>query len=62
MKRSWRGVILLSVIVFLNIVCTQMTVNAFFYEKYRMVLVYAALNVLLFPVAVWIYRKDRDRA
>lgn len=53
---------MLSVIVFLNIVCTQMTVNAFFYENYRMVLVYAALNVLLFPVAVWIYRKERDRA
>lgn len=62
MKRSWRGVILLSIILFLNIVCTQLTVNAFFYDKYRLVVLYAALNILLFPIAFWIYRKERDQA
>lgn len=61
MKRSWRGVIYLAVVLFLNIVCTQQTVNAFFYEKYTLVLIFAGLNLLLFPVAFWIYRKERDR-
>ncbi|WP_027084659.1 hypothetical protein [Cohnella panacarvi] len=62
MKRSWRGVILLAAVLFLNIVCTQLAVNAFFYDKFRLVLIYAACNVLLFPISLWIYKKERDRA
>ena len=62
MKRSWRGVIALSIVLFLNIVCTQLAVNAFFYDKFRLVLIYAVCNLLLFPIALWIYRKERDRA
>ncbi|WP_438445244.1 hypothetical protein [Gorillibacterium sp. sgz5001074] len=61
MKRSWRGVILLSCVLFLNIVCTQLTVNNFFYERYENVLVFAAANLLLFPVAWWIYKKEAKR-
>lgn len=60
MKRSYRGVILLSIVLFLNIACTQQTVNAFFYEKYASVILFASLNVVLFPVAIWIYRRERD--
>lgn len=60
MKRSYVGVILLCVVLFLNIVCTQKAVNAYYFEHYRTVIVYAALNGLLFPVAAWIYRRERD--
>ncbi|MBO9610472.1 MAG: hypothetical protein J7639_31220 [Paenibacillaceae bacterium] len=60
MKRSYRGVILLSVVLFLNIVCTQQAVNAFFYDKFGTVVVFAALNLALFPIAVLIYRRERD--
>lgn len=60
MKRSYRGVILLVFILLLNIVATQQVVNAFFYEKYEIVIAFALANVLLFPLSLWIYRKERD--
>ncbi|MFD0698184.1 hypothetical protein ACFQZT_29340 [Paenibacillus sp. GCM10027628] len=60
MKRSFVGVILLCVVLFLNILCTQKAVNAFFFEQYRSVILYAILNILLFPTAIWIYRRERD--
>lgn len=60
MKRSWRGVILLCFVLLLNIVFTQKAVNAFFYEKYVEVLIYCGLNVLTFPLALWLYRRERD--
>ncbi|GIP24445.1 MULTISPECIES: hypothetical protein [Paenibacillus] len=60
MKRSYRGVILLCFVLLLNIICTQQVVNAFFYEKYERVLWFAAANIILFPIALWIYRRERD--
>lgn len=60
MKRSYVGVILLCIVLFLNIVCTQKAVNAYYFEHYRTVIVYAVLNILLFPAAIWIYRRERD--
>ncbi|MEX1029498.1 MAG: hypothetical protein WDZ91_05565 [Paenibacillaceae bacterium] len=58
MKRSYRGVMLLSLILFLNIICTQYTVNFYFYEKYTLTIIFAAINVILFPCAVYIYRRE----
>ncbi|OXM87558.1 hypothetical protein [Paenibacillus rigui] len=60
MKRSYLGVGLLCVILFLNIVCTQKAVNAYYFEQYRSVMVYAICNALLFPAALWVYRRERD--
>ncbi|MFB9324873.1 hypothetical protein ACFFSY_02815 [Paenibacillus aurantiacus] len=60
MKRSYRGVIYLSLVLLLCIVCTQQVVNAFFYERYALTLLFAGLNVVLFPVALWLYRRERD--
>ncbi|MCG7216400.1 hypothetical protein [Paenibacillus mucilaginosus] len=62
MKRSWLGVILLSLVLLLSIVFTQQVVNAFFYEKYARVLLFAGGNVLLFPLSLWIYKREKDRA
>ncbi|CAH1202233.1 hypothetical protein PAECIP111891_02073 [Paenibacillus allorhizoplanae] len=60
MKRSYIGVILLCILLFLNIVFTQKAVNAYYFDHFTSVIVYAALNILLFPVAIWIYRRERD--
>ncbi|WP_173917476.1 hypothetical protein [Halobacillus sp. Marseille-Q1614] len=61
MKRSYWGVLALSFILLLNIVFTQLVVHQFFYENYWTTLVYAACNLLLFPAALIIYKKERDR-
>lgn len=58
MKRSYRGVMLLSLVLFLNIIVTQYTVNFYYYEKYVWTILFAVLNVLLFPFAVYIYKKE----
>lgn len=60
MKRSYLGVILLCFVLLLNIICTQQVVNAFFYDKFERVVIFAVINILLFPVALWIYRRERD--
>lgn len=60
MKRSWRGVILLSIVLFMNIYFTQKAVHQFFYEHYTATVIYAALNVLLFPVALLIYNREKE--
>ncbi|WP_054028395.1 hypothetical protein [Bacillus sp. FJAT-28004] len=60
MKRSYLGVILLCVVLFLNILCTQKAVNAYYFEHYRSVIIYAVCNILLFPAAILIYRKERN--
>lgn len=60
MKRSYLGVILLCLVVLLNIICTQQVVNNFFYDRYERVLSFAGLNILLFPIALWIYKRERD--
>jgi hypothetical protein len=61
MKRSWLGVILLVLILLANLVFTQLTVNNFYFERYVNVIVFATLNLLLFPVAVWIYKKEAHK-
>ncbi|CAM4388709.1 hypothetical protein FHS16_003583 [Paenibacillus endophyticus] len=58
MKRSYRGVIMLCVVLFLNVVCTQYAVNHYFHQKYELVLIFAVLNIILFPIALSIYKKE----
>ncbi|WP_059106068.1 hypothetical protein [Shouchella shacheensis] len=61
MKRSALGVLALSLILLLNIVFTQLAVHQYYHERYGAVLIYAGLNVILFPLAVLIYKKERDK-
>jgi len=58
MKRSYKGVIMLCFVLLLNIVCTQYVVNNYFHQKYELVIVFAIENVLLFPIALYIYKKE----
>lgn len=61
MKRSWRGIGLLGFLLLGNIVFTQQTVNHYYYEKYEMTIVYAILNILIFPLSYLIYEKEVKR-
>ncbi|USB32654.1 hypothetical protein [Paenibacillus sp. YPG26] len=60
MKRSYRGVILLCFVLLLNIICTQQVVNSFFYDRFERVVLFAVCNIVLFPIALWIYFRERD--
>lgn len=60
MKREYRGIILLCLLLLLNIVVTQQVVNQYYFEHYRNVVIYALINIALFPIALWIYRREKD--
>lgn len=57
MKRSYLGVIILAAILMMNIVFTQYMVHQFYYENYVNVLIFGGLNIVLFPLAVFAYKK-----
>ncbi|MEC5425507.1 hypothetical protein QGM71_18675 [Virgibacillus sp. C22-A2] len=61
MKRSYAGVIGLCIILMLDIVFLQLLVHQFFYENYGMVLLYMGLLFVLFPIAVFIYKKEKNK-
>ncbi|MEH7346435.1 hypothetical protein V7122_21555 [Bacillus sp. JJ1532] len=60
MKRSYVGVIVLAAVLFLNIVFTQYMVHQFFYENYVNTLIFCGLNIILFPIALFAYKKMKN--
>ncbi|WP_025026402.1 hypothetical protein [Caldalkalibacillus mannanilyticus] len=59
MKRSYRGVLLLCVVLMLNIIFTQKAVHQYYFENYEQTIIYALLNILMFPIALFIYKKEK---
>ncbi|KKB34341.1 hypothetical protein [Bacillus thermotolerans] len=59
MKRSHLHVAILCVILAVNVVLTQLVVHQYFFQNYAAVLIYGGFNLLLFPVAVFVYKHDR---
>ncbi|MEH7225112.1 hypothetical protein V7112_14980 [Bacillus sp. JJ1566] len=57
MKLKYKGILALSVILLLNIIFTQKMVHQYFYENYVNTLIFCGLNILLFPVALIVYKK-----
>lgn len=57
MKRSYRAVIALCIVVLFNIIFTQYAVNMYYFEKYGLTILFAVCNVILFPIALLIYKK-----
>ncbi|MEH6987766.1 MULTISPECIES: hypothetical protein [Bacillales] len=57
MKRRYLGVIILAAILMMNIVFTQYMVHQYYYENYENVLIFGGLNIVLFPLAVFAYKK-----
>jgi uncharacterized membrane protein len=61
MKRNYVSVIILCAILMANIVFTQFMVHQFFYENYVNTLVFMGLNIVLFPLAIFVYKKDKSK-
>ncbi|MGJ7919354.1 hypothetical protein [Neobacillus sp. LXY-4] len=61
MKHNYVGVSLLCAILFLNIIFTQYMVHQYFYQNFFNALTACIINVLLFPVAFYVYRWDQKR-
>ncbi|MEH7302402.1 MULTISPECIES: hypothetical protein [Neobacillus] len=57
MKRSYIPVAFLLAVLMLNIIFTQYMVHQYFYENYTNTIIAAVINVVLFPVAILIYKK-----
>ncbi|WP_413302969.1 hypothetical protein AA0X95_25065 [Bacillus sp. 1P10SD] len=57
MKRSYIPVAFLLAVLMLNIIFTQFMVHQYFYENYTNTIIAAVVNVILFPVAILIYKK-----
>lgn len=60
MKRSYVFVAILCAFLMLNIIFTQYMVHQYYYENYVNTLIFGALNILLFPLAIYVYRKGRE--
>lgn len=54
--------ITLLVCLMLNIVFTQKMVHQFKFENYEGAIVYCVLNLILFPIAFFIYKRDTKRS
>jgi uncharacterized membrane protein YczE len=52
----------LLVILMLNIVFTQKMVHQYYFENYVMAIIYCLLNIVLFPIAILIYKQDQKKA
>ncbi|SFB08010.1 MULTISPECIES: hypothetical protein [unclassified Bacillus (in: firmicutes)] len=61
MKHNYVSVAILCVILMLNIVFTQYMVHQYFYENYVNTIIFGTLNILLFPVAIYVYEKDNKQ-
>jgi cell shape-determining protein MreD len=59
MKHSYFSVCILCLILMLNIILTQFTVHQYFYGHFKNTLIFSGLNVLLFPMALYIYKKEK---
>jgi hypothetical protein len=61
MKRNYISVAILCGILMLNIVFTQYMVHQYFYENYVNTLIFMGLNIALFPIAIYVYKRDRKK-
>ncbi|KMY54269.1 hypothetical protein AC623_10255 [Bacillus sp. FJAT-27231] len=61
MKRSYLSVAVLCAILMMHIVLTQFMVHQYFFGHYVTVLIYCGFNILLFPIALFVYQQDRKR-
>ncbi|MEK3990715.1 MULTISPECIES: hypothetical protein [Robertmurraya] len=52
----------LLVILMLNIVFTQKMVHQYYFENYVTAIIYCFLNLILFPIAIFIYKQDQKKA
>lgn len=58
MKRRHFTFAMLCIVLLLNVVFTQKMVHQYYFENYQNTLIYGALNLVLFPLAILIYKRD----
>lgn len=61
MKRNYLSVIILCIILFLNIIFTQYMVHQYYFENYMTSIIFCGLNLILFPIALLLYKRDKKR-
>lgn len=61
MKRNYVSVVILCAILMLNIIFTQFMVHQYFFENYVNTLVFVSLNIVLFPIAIFVNKKDKSK-
>ncbi|WP_053365056.1 hypothetical protein [Bacillus sp. FJAT-27245] len=61
MKPSKANFFILCAVLMMNIVCTHFMVQQYFFENYANSLIFGALNIALFPFALYIYKRDRKQ-
>jgi|UPI000416A3DE hypothetical protein len=59
MKRDYISVAILCAILMLNIIFTQYMVHQYFYEHYTNTIISGVVNILLFPAAIFVYKRDQ---
>jgi membrane-anchored glycerophosphoryl diester phosphodiesterase (GDPDase) len=59
MKRKVIGILLVCAVLMLNIIFTQYMVHQYFFEHYSNSLIAAIINLILFPIAIFIYKNDQ---
>jgi hypothetical protein len=62
MKLKYLSVVLLCAVLMLNIIFTQYMVHQYFFARFQNTLMAAIINVLLFPVAFFIYKYDKNKS
>lgn len=53
--------IALTLILFLNIIFAKYIVHQYFYQNYGNTLIFVGLNLALFPLAILMYKKDKEK-
>ena len=61
MKAKNMRFILMCIVLFLNIIFTQKMVHQYFYENYKNALIYCALNLVILPAALFLYKYDKKK-
>jgi hypothetical protein len=59
MKPRVVGVAILCAVLMLNIIFTQFMVHQYYYENYINTLIFGGLNIILFPIALYMYKKRK---
>ncbi|MFD4818985.1 hypothetical protein [Peribacillus butanolivorans] len=60
MSLKFIGVALLCAFFMMNIVFTQFMVHQYYYENYVNVLIFGGLNIVVFPLALFTYKKTKS--
>jgi uncharacterized membrane protein len=61
MKHSYLSIGILCLILMLNIIFTQFMVHQYFYGHFKNSLIFVGLNVLLLPLALYIYKNEKGK-